>query len=105
MKNTLESRLGIFVLLAFVAAFIIIEVIGGPSFFRPGFRARADFSNIHELKVGDPVKMAGMPVGRVEKLSLVTNKVEIVMRLNKGTPVRTDSKATIKAAGLGGQDY
>lgn len=105
MKNTLESRLGIFVLLAFVAAFIIIEVIGGPDFFRPGFHLRARFANIHELKVGDPVKMAGVPVGRVEKLALAENKVEVLLRLNKGTPVRTDSKATIKSAGLGGTDY
>jgi phospholipid/cholesterol/gamma-HCH transport system substrate-binding protein len=53
------------------------------------------------------VKMAGVPVGRVEKLALATNenKVEVQMRLNKGTPVHTDSKAMIKFAGLGGQSY
>ncbi len=107
MKNTLESRLGIFVLLAFIAAFIIIEVIGEPDFFRPGYNLHARFANIHELKVGDPVKMAGVPVGRVAKLTLGTNdnRVDVMLRLNKNTPVRTDSKATIKSAGLGGTDY
>jgi phospholipid/cholesterol/gamma-HCH transport system substrate-binding protein len=107
MKNTLESRLGIFLFLAVVAAFIIMEVIGGPDFFRPGYRVRARFGNIHELKVGDPVKMAGVPVGRVEKLVLATNenKVEVQLRLNRGTPVHTDSKGAIKFAGLGGQNY
>ncbi|MDB6020660.1 MAG: Mammalian cell entry related domain protein [Pedosphaera sp.] len=104
-KNTLETRLGLFVLLAFLAAFFIVEVIGGPDFFRPGYRIRARFANIHELKVGDPVKMAGVPVGRVEKLGLAENKVELSLRLNKGTPVHTDSKATIKFAGLGGVNY
>jgi phospholipid/cholesterol/gamma-HCH transport system substrate-binding protein len=107
MKNTLEARLGIFVSLAVVAAFIIVEVIGGPDFLRPGYHIRARFSNIHELKVGDAVKMAGVPVGRVEKVALATNesKVEVRLRLNKNTPVHTDSKATIKSAGLTGANY
>jgi phospholipid/cholesterol/gamma-HCH transport system substrate-binding protein len=98
MKNTLETTLGLFVLLAFLAAFIILETIGGPNLFKPGFHLRARFSNIQELKVGDPVKMAGVPVGRVEK-------VELQLRLNKDTPVRTDSKATVKFAGLMGANY
>jgi phospholipid/cholesterol/gamma-HCH transport system substrate-binding protein len=105
MKNTLETTLGLFVLLAFLAAFIILETIGGPNLFKPGFHLRARFSNIQELKVGDPVKMAGVPVGRVEKLSLVDGKVELQLRLNKDTPVRTDSKATVKFAGLMGANY
>jgi phospholipid/cholesterol/gamma-HCH transport system substrate-binding protein len=107
MKNTLETRLGMFIIVAFLAAFILMEVVGELDVFRPGFRIFARFGNIHELKVGDSVKMAGVPVGRVEKLGLATNdsKVELVLRLNKGTPIRTDSKASIKFAGLMGLNY
>jgi phospholipid/cholesterol/gamma-HCH transport system substrate-binding protein len=107
MKNTLETRLGMFIMMAALAAFVLIEVIGGPNLLRPGFTLRARFANIQELKVGDPVKMAGVPVGSVEKISLATNdnKVELLLRLNKGTPVRTDTKAIIKFAGLGGANY
>lgn len=104
-KNTLETRLGLFFVLAFLAAFFVVEVIGVTDVFHPGFRLRAQFSNIQDLKVGDAVKMAGLPVGHIEKLSLVTNKVELVFRLNKGTPVHTDSKATIKFKGLMGDNY
>jgi phospholipid/cholesterol/gamma-HCH transport system substrate-binding protein len=105
MKNSLETRLGIFVFLAVLAAFVIVEVVGGFDVFKPGYHLRARFNNIQELKIGDPVKMAGVPVGRVEKLALADSKVELVLRLNKDTPVRTDSKATIKFAGLGGVNY
>ena len=105
MKNTLETRLGMFIALAMIAAFIILEIIGGLDFFKPGYHLRARFNSIQELKVGDPVKMAGVPVGRVEKLALADNKVEISLRLNKGTPVHTDSKATVKFAGLMGANY
>src|ERR1700704_5628306 len=99
MKNTLETRLGMFIALAMIAAFIILELVGGVNIFKPGYHLRAQFNNIQELKVGDSVKMAGVPVGQVEKVSLADNKVEILLRLNKDTPVKTDSKATIKFAG------
>src|SRR6202000_3181509 len=84
-----------------------IETIGGPNLLRPGYHLYARFVNIQELKVGDPVKMAGVPVGTVEKVSLATNdnKVELLLRLNKDTPVRTDSTAIIKFAGLMGANY
>jgi phospholipid/cholesterol/gamma-HCH transport system substrate-binding protein len=105
MRNTLETRLGMFVALAFIAAFFILEIIGGLDFLKPAYIVRARFNNIQELKAGDPVKMAGVPVGRVEKLGLADNKVEVTLRLKKGTPVHTDSTASIKFAGLMGANY
>ncbi len=107
MKNTLETRLGMFIALAMIAAFIILHIIGGVDFLRPGYHVRARFSNIQELKVGDPVKLAGLPVGRVERVGLARgeNKVELTLRLNRDTPIHTDSKATVKLAGLMGQNY
>jgi phospholipid/cholesterol/gamma-HCH transport system substrate-binding protein len=105
MKNSLETRLGMFVALAMIAAFIVLELIGGVNIFKPGYHLKAQFNNIQELKVGDPVKMAGVPVGQVERIGLGDNKVEVLLRLNKDAPIRTDSKATVKFAGLLGQNY
>ena len=105
MKNTLETRLGLFIALAMIAGFLILQVIGDLNFFKPAFNIRARFNTIQDLKVGDPVKMAGVPIGKVEKIRLADNKVEVVLRLNKDAPVKTDSTATIKFAGLMGQYY
>jgi phospholipid/cholesterol/gamma-HCH transport system substrate-binding protein len=105
MKNTLETRLGMFVLLAMISAFLIMETLGTKDIFKPGYNLRAQFGNISELKKDDPVKMAGVPVGHVEKIALVENKVELTLRLDKEAPVKTDSKATIKFAGLMGANY
>src|SRR5437870_411496 len=105
MKNTLETRLGMFIALAMIAAFIILHLICGVNIFKPGFHLRARFDNIHELKVGDAVKMAGVPIGQVEKVQLAQNKVEVLLRLNRDAPVKTDSIATVKSAGLVGQNY
>jgi phospholipid/cholesterol/gamma-HCH transport system substrate-binding protein len=105
MRNTLETRLGIFFALALVAGVIVLELIGSPNFFKPGFPVRARFNNIQELKVGDPVKMAGVEVGSVRKIDLAEGKVEVEMKLRKDAKVKTDSKASIKFIGLLGQNY
>lgn len=105
MKNTLETRLGIFVALAIIAALVIIEMIGGADFLHRGYLLRARFDTVQELKVGDSVKMAGVEIGRVEKITLADGKVTVVMKLQPNAKVRTDSKAVIKFAGLMGQNY
>ena len=105
MRNTLETRLGMFFALALVAAFLVMELIGSFDFFTSGTRVRARFENIQELKAGDPVKMAGVEIGRVEKVDLAEGKVEVTLKIDKPDHVKTDSIATISFAGLMGQNY
>jgi phospholipid/cholesterol/gamma-HCH transport system substrate-binding protein len=107
MKNSLETRLGIFFALALVAAFLILEVVGGLDMFRRGYRLHALFENIQELRVGDAVKMAGVQIGQVDNIALrpEENKVEVTMRLTRDAQVRTDSVAMIKLTGLLGQNF
>src|SRR5439155_25953778 len=105
MKNTLETRLGIFFALALIAAFLIMEMIGSFDFFKRGIRVHAQFNTVQELKEGDPVKIAGVQVGRVEKIDLLEDKVDVTMKLNKTDYVKTDSKAIVKFAGLLGKNF
>src|SRR5579859_3096852 len=109
MKNTLETRLGIFVALAVIAAVLILEIVVGPLLFESGYRLRAMFNTVQDLKAGDAVKIAGVQVGRVEKVGLdeTNNKVMVTMKLRKKVEgnrvqVHTDSVATIKFTGLMG---
>lgn len=104
MRNTLETRLGIFFALAIVAAVLVLEM-AGVAFLSRGYQLRARFTDVQELKVGDPVKMAGVQIGRVEKVSLAEDKVEVTFKVNNDSEVRTSSKATIKFTGLMGQNY
>ena len=105
MKNTLETRLGIFFALALVTAFILFEMVGGANWFKKSVPIRTRFAFIQELKVGDPVKMAGVQIGRVEGISLVDQKVEVAMQIDPAAEVKTDSKASVKFIGLLGQNY
>jgi len=106
MRNTLETRLGIFFALTLIVAVIILEMVGVADFFKPGYKVYADFKTVQELKKGDLVKMAGVEVGRVDKIDLANEKVRVTLKIKKSdAELKTDSKATIKFTGLLGQNF
>ncbi len=105
MKNSLETKLGIFVAVTIIAAVIIIETLGSADLFSRGRHVSALFDSAQDLKVGDRVKMAGVEIGRVERIALADSKVSVTMKLKTDAAVKTDSKAVIKFTGLMGQNY
>ncbi len=105
MKNTLETRLGIFVALAVIAAVLILETVGGIERFQRGYRVNALFNNVQDLKVGDRVKMAGVEIGRIQDIGLTNNKVLVTMKIRRNAELKTDSVATVKFTGLMGQNF
>ncbi len=107
MKNSLETRLGLFVALAVLATAVIVETVGGPELFKRGNHFNALFSGVQDLKKGDPVKMAGVEIGRVEDIGLdeTNSKVRVRIKVSTKAMVKTDSIATIKFTGLMGQNF
>jgi phospholipid/cholesterol/gamma-HCH transport system substrate-binding protein len=106
MKHSLEARLGLFFVAALLVGAFLLETVGGLDFFRRGRTVFARFNNILELKVGDPVKMAGKAIGRVTEIEFADAKVRIGMKIiDEAAAIRTDSRATIKFSGLMGQNY
>ncbi|MCW5557986.1 MAG: MCE family protein [Verrucomicrobiae bacterium] len=105
MKSSLETRLGLFFALVVIAAFIIFELLGGASLFRRGQEFRAQFSTVKDLKIGDPVKLAGVPVGRVKSVAIRDQRVEVILQLDPAAAVRTDSVASVQFTGLMGQNF
>lgn len=107
MKNTLETRLGAFVALAVIAAVLIIEIVKPAGLLQPSYDLKAYFNTVQDLTEGDRVKMAGVEVGRVEKIEIneTNNKVLVTMKVRKQFEVRTDSVATIRFTGLLGQNF
>ena len=105
MKNSLETKLGFFVAITVCAAVLVIETLGSADLFSRGYHVSALFDTVQDLKVGDRVKMAGVEIGRVEKIGLADEKVSVTMKLKPEAGVKTDSKAVIKFTGLMGQNY
>lgn len=105
MKNSLETKLGFFVAITVCAAVLIIETLGSADLFSRGTHVSALFDTVQDLKIGDRVKMAGVEIGRVEKIELADEKVSVTMKLKPNAGVKTDSKAIIKFTGLMGQNF
>jgi phospholipid/cholesterol/gamma-HCH transport system substrate-binding protein len=105
MKNSLETRLGIFVVFVILAAVVIVETLNGWQFFHRGYSVSTLFETVQDLKTGDAVKMAGVEIGHVDKIAIENAKVRVTMTLNADAPVKTDSIATIKFTGLMGQNF
>jgi len=108
MKNTLETRLGIFFALALVVAVLLLEMVGASDWFRGGYHITGSFKNAQELKAGDLVKTAGVEIGHVKDITLERGMAKVILKINgkpEKNPIPTDAKAWIKFTGLMGQNF
>jgi phospholipid/cholesterol/gamma-HCH transport system substrate-binding protein len=71
----------------------------------PGYTLYADFDNISGLKAGDQVQLAGVPIGKVQSISLQNNRAHVGLRINQGVEIDTDAIAAIKTSGIIGDKY
>jgi phospholipid/cholesterol/gamma-HCH transport system substrate-binding protein len=110
-SNTLNLGTGAFVALGFAALlFLTTQTTSrGLSFgSTPHYDVTAKFDNIGDLRVGAPVSMSGVEVGRVVKIDFDTKeyKAVVLMRLNsKYNQIPTDSDASIYTQGLLGGKF
>ena len=105
MAQSREVRVGLFLLVAFLIVIALFELLGRETLFSRSVEYRTSFKSIPTLKLGDPVRLAGVEVGTVKEIRIVGARVEVVMRLKPGTPVKTDSVATIKLTSLLGTNF
>jgi phospholipid/cholesterol/gamma-HCH transport system substrate-binding protein len=102
---------GSFVLLGFAALFFLTTqtTSRGLSWFGPPhYEVTAKFDNIGDLKVGAPVSMSGVEIGRVVKIDFDSNEYKAVvqLRLNERyNKIPTDSDASIYTQGLLGGKF
>jgi phospholipid/cholesterol/gamma-HCH transport system substrate-binding protein len=108
--RTIELGTGLFVLLGFAALFYLVLQITNRdiSLGSGSYRLSARFTNVGSLKVGAPVSMGGVTIGRVESIDFDQNdfKAVVQLRLNpKYDKIPDDSDAAIYTAGLLGGHY
>src|SRR6202453_1509333 len=111
-RTTLNLGTGTFVLLGFAALlFLTTQTTSrGITLFAtpPHYDLTAKFDNIGDLKVGAPVSMAGVEMGRVTKIAFDTKeyKAVVTMRMDaRYNQIPTDSDASIYTQGLFGGKF
>lgn len=104
-----EWSVGAFILMGFAVALVLAfastnsgDRLGGKTY---GVKAR--FANTGELKIGAPVKIAGVKVGEVANVTLDPQTFDALvdLRMAGGTEVPADSSAAIYTSGLLGERY
>lgn len=110
--RTSEIGTGLFVLLGFAAlAFLTTQLPGSGVQLRSAgasIHLTARFDNVGDLKVGAPVTMAGVRIGRVDAVSFDPAEFKAVVALSierRYNQIPDDSDAAIQTAGLLGAKY
>ena len=109
-KKSTEVTVGLFVLLGMGALFFLAMKVSNLSAFNDeqGYRVTAEFENIGGLKARSPVTLAGVRIGRVERIELdpETYNANVVLNLYASfDTLPNDTAASIYTAGLLGEQY
>jgi phospholipid/cholesterol/gamma-HCH transport system substrate-binding protein len=111
-STTLNLGTGTFVLLGFAALFFLTTqtTSRGITFFtNPAhYDLTAKFDNIGDLKVGAPVSMSGVEMGRVTKIGFDSKEYKAVVNMridSRFNQIPTDSDAAIYTQGLLGGKF
>jgi len=97
---------GLFLLVGILSLAYISIRLGKMQFIGlGGYTLYADFPTVGGLKEGASVEIAGVEIGRVEKISLVNYQARVMMRINAEVKLQEDTIASVKTKGLIGEKY
>ncbi len=107
-KYTMETVVGIFVVVGLLCVGYMTVKLGKVSFFREDYYSLyARFTSASGLRDGGPVEIDGIEVGRVGQMSIDQERQMAVveLKIKKGIKVYGDALASIKTAGLIGDKF
>ena len=107
-KYTQETVVGIFVVVGLFAIAYMTVKLGNVGFLGENtYSLYAKFNKVTGLRVGNPVNMLGLEIGRVESFKMdQENLLAIVeLKINNGIKVYDDAIASIKTEGLIGDKF
>jgi len=107
-KIAMETSVGVFFFVGLLLIGIMTVKLGHVSLFgEKTYPLSARFTSVTGLRVGSPVFMFGIEVGRVERLTMdqKNQKAAVDLQIKQGIKVYDDAIATIKTEGLIGDKY
>jgi phospholipid/cholesterol/gamma-HCH transport system substrate-binding protein len=107
-KYAMETIVGIFVVFGLACLGYMTVKLGHVSFLSDdSYPLKARFTSVSGLRVGNPVNMMGIEIGRVEGLAIdpQQQKAVVELRIKKGVRIYDDAIASIRTEGLIGDKY
>ena len=107
-KYSSETIAGIFVIIGLICLGYMTVQLGNVSIFGDdSYSLYARFTTVSGLRVGNPVEMLGMEIGKVSRFEMDQEEQMAVveLKINNGIHIYDDAIASIKTAGLIGDKY
>ena len=101
-----DVLVGIFVLAGLVCLGYLAIRLGKLEIFgSQGYVVIADFVSVAGLKLGDPIEIAGVRIGKVEGIGLAEDRARLTLRISDGVKLQDDVIASVRARGLIGDKF
>lgn len=102
-----ERKIGILVLVSLgVLVFFLIKMGSLSSIFEPkGYEIYSFFDSLAGLQERAPVRLAGVKIGYVEKISLRGGRALVTMRIYEKYRIKKGSRAAVTSMGIMGEKY
>ncbi|MBT0654271.1 MlaD family protein [Geomobilimonas luticola] len=104
MALSVEKKVGVFFIAGLITLGIMLEIGEKWNPFEKRVFYRTYLTSITGLKVGDPVRLSGVDVGKITTITILDDKIQIDFEVKPDTKIRTDSVAGLRLTNLlGGQ--
>ncbi len=104
MAMTVERKVGLFFVISIVVLGVMLETGERWNPFKKKVPYKTFLGSVTGLKVGDPVKLVGVDVGKIKQVSVLSDKVQIDFEVEPGTLIKKDTVAGLRLTNLlGGQ--
>lgn len=101
-----DILVGVFVLIGLgCLGYLAIRLGKLELFGAQGYVVFADFVSVAGLKLGDPVEIAGVRIGKVEGIGLADDRARLTMRVSDQVKLQEDVIASVRARGLIGDKF
>ena len=109
-RQSYQIGTGLFIVLGFVAlGYLATQTTSVANFAQgPSYAIKARFTNVGQLKLRAPVKVAGVRVGTVSDIKLEADKLDALVTLSvdkRFDKIPDDSAAAVFTSGLLGDQY
>jgi phospholipid/cholesterol/gamma-HCH transport system substrate-binding protein len=107
-KGNLELVVGVFMLIGVVCLGYLSIKLGKMEFFGGDtYTVNAEFDSVSGLKEGASVEIAGVEVGRVDRIVFIPDKgvARVALKLNSGVKLQDDVIAAVRTRGIIGDKF
>jgi phospholipid/cholesterol/gamma-HCH transport system substrate-binding protein len=107
-KASIETAVGLFVLIGILCVGYLTVKLGKMEILgKDYYSVDAQFDSVTGLKVGANVEMAGVPIGKVEAITLDPERqvARVRLKIQSSVVLTDDTIASVKTAGMIGDKY